>query len=396
MTNESAAPRRQARTGLRFQGRPSASPLLLAGIVGIVGLIVLGFYAWLPHATVVLHPRVETVSGALEIRADPSIQAVDLPARRVPARVAYLVVDVSEQVLTQGRLPAPAARAEGAVTFTSRQAGGALIPAGTLVMTPSGVRFATLADARVGEGAEGLVRVRIQAVEPGETGNVARLEINRIVGPLAGRLAVLNEEPTAGGGQSSTPVISEADLARARAHAAERARADGLSRLRAEGSGEDTFVLPTLDFTILDERFDRGLGELATSFTYDLRARLTATSVGREDVRRLAQQHWRPPIPGGHFLPEEQLRVWPPEVVRTEDRALVLRVPVHSVAVPRIDPERVRSVARWRSADEVRRDLVRELPLAGEPRVLIGPPWAGRALRVDVVLDLREPEGSGG
>ncbi|HUF26578.1 MAG TPA: baseplate J/gp47 family protein [Gemmatimonadaceae bacterium] len=367
--------------------------LVLALSVAAVGLAA---YLFVPRMTVILRPATESLSGTVEIVADPAASAVDVARARIPARVGFVVVEVNEPGLVQGRAEVPDAHAEGTATFSNRMGGVATIPAGTVVTTPSGARFATRTEAAIEAAAGSTVRVPIRALEPGEAGNVARLAINRIVGPLATQLAVLNEETTVGGGQGNTPVVSAADHARVRSLAAERARSEALARLRAEAREDETLVLQTLDRAVLEEELDREVGEAATSFRYRLRARFTAARIGDGDVRQVVRETWRPTVPDGFFLPEEQLQVWPPEVVRVDGGAVILRVPVRSVAARWIDPHWVREQVQWREADVARRALARALPFAAEPRVILEPRWASRAYRVEVVVDLSTVASGGG
>lgn len=367
------------------------SPLLLGAIVLLLGLAGVLVYALVPQATVVLHPMAEPVTGQVEVRADPSIVAVDVATARVPARVSYVVVDVVEQAITRGRLPSAEAKALGSVTFANRHGQAITVPADTIVMTPSGVRFRTTSDAAV----EQTARAAVEALEPGERGNVARLEIARVVGPLAAQVAVLNEEATVGGGQSSTPMIAEEDVARVRQLAAERARAEALSKLEGEVRGGESLVLQTLAYVQLDEQLDRRVGEQVSSFNYRLKARVSGSLVAPEDVEQVVRQRWRPTLPPGRYLPAAQLQVLAPEVVRVEERAVLLRVPVQSLAVEAIDADAVQERVRWRPADEARREVARTLKLAADPRVELQPRWAARALRVKVVLDLSEPKRDG-
>src|SRR5438445_151565 len=83
---------------------------------------------------------------------------------------------------------------------------------------------------------------------------------------LAGRIAVLNEEPTVGGGQSATPLVGDADLTRARAAAADRARSDALNDLRGETQADETLLTDSLDAAILEEAVDHRNGDQATTF----------------------------------------------------------------------------------------------------------------------------------
>jgi hypothetical protein len=377
---------------LRFARRPRFSAVGVALLVAAVGIAVVVGVALMPQVAVVLYPRTQIVSGSVEVRADPSASALDVSSRRAPARVSYVVVDVNEQGLTRGRLPSPEAQAVGTVTFANRQGGPAQIPTGTTVVTLSGVRFLTTADVTLGETAGSTARVAVQAVQAGETGNVDRLEINRVVGPLARQLSVLNEEPTVGGGQSSTPVIVEDDIARVRAQAADHARADAMARLQGDVHDDESLVLQTLEFSPLEEQLDRKVGDQVGSFNYRLKARVSGAVVSSGDVERIVRGAWRPDLPPGYFLPEKQLQILSPRVSRVDGRVVIMEVPVQSVAVAPVDAADVRERVRWRAPDEARRDLARSGSWAAEPRVAVNPSWFGRALRVKIALDLNEPK----
>jgi hypothetical protein len=371
-----------------------ASARAVVGGVLLCGALLLAAYLYVPKTTVILYPPTQPVAETLEVRADPAALAVDVSGRRIPARVGYVVTDVVEQSVTLGRLPDPNARAVGTVTVANRLGGAVTAPAGTMLATASGVRFTTTVDA-VFDGTVGqIIRVPVQASDPGPTGNVARLEIGRVLGPLAGRLAVLNEEPTVGGGQSSTPVIVDADVDRARAAAADRARMDALSDLRAQTGADEMLLADSLESTIVEDSLDHKVGDLATTFTYRLRARFTAARIGADDLRQVVRDGWKPAIPSGYFLPEQQLEIGAPKVKGRDKGTVVLAVPVRSLAVAWIDAQDVRARARWRDPDETRRELARTLPSAAEPRVVVQPAWAGRSLRVDVALDLNPPNGA--
>lgn len=366
-------------------------PLAIAAAVAALGVAVLLVYIYLPKATVVLYPRTQPIEDAVDLRADPAAIAVDVRGHRVPARVGYVVVDVFEQTTTLGRLPDPNARAAGTLTLANRSVEAVSVPAGSLVMSASGVRFTTTADVTLDAAVGSLARVAIRALQPGETGNLGRLEVNRIVGPLATRVAVLNEEPTVGGGQGSVAVVSAEDVARARSAAAERARVDAMSQLGAATLPDELLLTGSVDAAVVEESLDRQVGERATGFTYRLKTRVTATRIAREDLRQIVRESWQPAVPLGHFLPEQQLEIGTPNVVGVDRGVVALRVPVRTLAVQQVDPAVVAEAVRGREPDDARRALGRALPLAAEPRVSVQPPWFGRAQRVGVAIDLNPP-----
>ena len=375
------------------QGRPAATGQRAAAL-GLAGLgllvLLLAAYLFIPRAVVVLHPRTQPLAASVELHIDPDAKSVD--AGRVPARVVVSVIEVAEEVPTEGRRPAPDARATGTVTLVNRQGGATTVPSGTVVMTPSGARFATTAEASLDAAAAATARVGVQAIEPGESGNVARLEISRILGPLATRLAVLNEEPTSGGGQSASPMVTPEDRRRASRIALDRAMFDGTRALRADLKEGELLAPPTLLLEVLEEQHEGDVGAALAAVRYRARTRGAATTYSAGALERAARAVWRPSPPAGYFVPSTAPHVGAPETVRTDGRALIVRVPVQAVAVAEMDANAIRQAVRGRSPDQARRDLARVLPLEAQPRVRIEPSWMGWApWRVDVALDLNPP-----
>ena len=373
--------------------RPAATSQRAAAL-GLAGLglliLLLAAYLFVPRAVVVLHPKTQPLAATVELHVDPD--AKSLEGGRVPARVVVSVIEVAEEIATEGRRPAPEARAIGTVTLVNRQGGATTVPAGTVVMTPSGARFATTAEAVLDAATASTARVSVQATEPGESGNVARLEISRILGPLATRLAVLNEEPTAGGGQSASPMVTPQDRARASRIALDRAMFDGTRALRADLKEGELIAPPTLLLEILEEQYEGDVGAALATVRYRARTRVAATTYAAADLERAARAVWRPSAPSGFFVPATAAQVGAPETVRTDGRALIVRVPIQAVAVADMDANAIRQAVRGRSPDQARRDLARVLPLEAAPRVRIEPSWLGWApLRVDVALDLNPP-----
>ncbi|HEY3081699.1 MAG TPA: baseplate J/gp47 family protein [Chloroflexota bacterium] len=374
-----------ARRGAAVQRAAALGLVLLA-----IGLVLIGLYLFVPRAVVVLHPRTQLLVTTVELRIDPAVTPGTSPA--VPARTAVTVVEVSEEVPVEGRRPAPDARAVGTITLVNRAGGEATVPIGTVVMTPSGARFQTTAEATLGPDAGSTARVGVQALDPGEIGNVARLEISRVLGGLGTRPEVLNEEPTSGGGQSATPMVTAEDRARVRTLALDRARFDGIRALEAELGEGDRLVGETLRVALSDERLDGEVGDAATVLRYRARARISATVFAQAQVERAARAAWRPTAPVGYFVPPSEVQVDGLETVRVDGEALTVRAPLRVVAAAEMDANEIRERVRGRSPDAARRELARTLPLEGEPRVRIEPSWIGLApWRVEVVLDLNAP-----
>lgn len=368
------------------------SPAVIGGLAFLVGFGLLILYLWLPVVTVVLTPTSQLVTGEMDVRVDTNSSVVDTVRGRIPARSSRFVIELSEPNLTAGRVADNGARAQGIVLLSNRLGGDPIsVPAGTVVATVSGAKYATESDARIDGEMGARTRVPITAMMPGENGNVGRLEISRVYGALGSRVAVLNEEPTTGGGQSLTPVITVADHERARTTAQQRARTDGIRRIRDEAKTSETVLPTTFAFTTITESFDHDVGSRASAFSYRLKAEATALVISNAHVREVVKALWHPILPQNSFAPDAQLQIMSPTVISQVGSVVQLRVAIQTLAVQTIDTQKVKDRVSWRPADEARRDLSRTFKLSAEPRVTLQPRWAERAMRVNLVLDLNEP-----
>lgn len=368
------------------------SPVAIGGVVLTAGMAVLLLFLWLPVATVVLTPASQLLTGEVEMHVDPRLTIADTAGGRIPARTSRYIIELNEPILTAGRVADNGARARGIVLFSNRLGDGSVrIPAGMVVATTSGAKYATDSDVQLDSPIGAQVRVNVTALQPGDNSNVGRLDISRVYGVVGSRVSVLNEAPIAGGGQSLAPVITQADHERARAAAIQRARTDGMRRIRDEARTNETVLPTTYSFTTISEAFDHAVGTRTSAFTYRLKAEAVAQVVLNDHLRQVALAKWKPSLPANSFAPEPQLQVMSPTVIGRNGDTILLRVPLQTLAVQNVDSEQIKSLVIWRQSDELRRDLIRTLNLATEPRVTLQPRWAERAMRVNVVLDLNEP-----
>ena len=206
----------------RRQGPVIATILLLVGLVAAGGTAA---FLLLPSAEIILIPASDAV-GPLELNvtAQAGVTQPDPVNLLVPAKRFTFDVNVSETFPASGTKVTETA-ATGEVTFSSLNTGGTnTIAAGAIVRTESGIGFRTLAEVQLPPAQIGIVdsafviipstrTVAIEAVTPGESGNV---DANTIVvvpegeNPL--RTIVKNEAATGGGTHAESLVIQQSDV----------------------------------------------------------------------------------------------------------------------------------------------------------------------------------------
>lgn len=93
-----------------------------------------------------------------------------------------------------------AQRARGTLNIKGNS--GATVPAGFRVETKDGVAFRTVQNTVIGD--TGDIVAKIEAIEPGQQGNVPAMTITKIINPVAGVESVFNGFPTEGGADTES------------------------------------------------------------------------------------------------------------------------------------------------------------------------------------------------
>ncbi|MBI2941099.1 MAG: baseplate J/gp47 family protein [Chloroflexi bacterium] len=362
-------------------------------VLAVMGAGLALAFMLVPVATVRVTPLVQPVSGAVQVVADVDARAPDARALKIPARTVLVLVEGTDQLDVRAKQTGGEARARGLVTFTNRTSDPVHVPAGTIVRTGEGVGFQTTEDLDVAPQAGAIGRVPIIAQEPGPRGNIPRLRIYRIDGPIQYSLTVLNEERTVGGGSATRPVVSAADRELLQRQILGKTRREAEGRLAALARDGEVVIPESVSFVPLEADFDRAVGEEAPQLGAHLKARASGMIVNLEDLRFVARETFKPTLAEGFALSDSDVTFSPPRFVAFDpatNRTMTLEVRIEGQARARLNLERVRQYVRWQTAGEAELSLAKEFPLAESPTVKIVPAWPGRAYRVEVVVDRAE------
>ncbi len=180
------------------------------GIIACLSLLVF----FLPSAKVYLSPVSETQELNLSITANPSINTYNLSGT-VPAQQISIVVEGRDELNTTGEVKTPDEAARGEVVFINLTLQPITIPQRTIVRTLDSppIRFATTT-AEVLPGQAGATRnVAVEALNPGEEGNLPTDSLIVVEGSLGLYVSATNPEPTTGGSEriSAAPTPEDYD-----------------------------------------------------------------------------------------------------------------------------------------------------------------------------------------
>lgn len=202
----------------------------------------------LPTASITLVPATMPVGPILvTVAASVATQEVDEAAGEIPAQAVAIPLTVEGSFAATGR-EATESHARGEVVFSSaEQAFEQPISARTRVRTADGVEFQTIEEVvlRPPSGGPGAAEVRapVEAVGPGEEGNVPEGTIVIVPSLESQGISVTNPEPTSGGAREESPVITRDDYDAAATDLSNRLAGELARRLRDPGSAPEGLAL---------------------------------------------------------------------------------------------------------------------------------------------------------
>jgi len=377
------------------------------GLAVILVVIVGGFLAaeLLPSATIVLHPRSAQI-GPLEltIEAHPDATVVDAENLVIPARRITFDVAATQTFPATG-VKVIDSKATGNVTFSNFDTGGAnRIDAGSIVKTPSGVEFQTLATVTLPNATiqfpftivPSTSTVGVQAIDAGPSGNVGNNEITVIPkGENKRLLTVTNEQATSGGDSRQATEVSQADIDAATAAIQAALLADLDAQLVAgTGVPANVTTFPAThalgDATYATDPADL-VGTEVTEFSLDATAQGTVIGVDPSPIGDLARGRLTSKVTQGWTLVDASVQ---PVIGTPTVAGEVVSYPVTIAGTQIHDVDEAALIAQIKGL--ILADARNRLGAYGDVEISLWPDWVDRIpTRTDrIALTLGDPRPS--
>jgi hypothetical protein len=349
--------------------------LLLLLVVGL-GLLLI------PEAKVTLVPYREVVQATLELRADPDAEKPNLDKLTIPARILEASVEQTGEIATVSMKDAPDAPATGTVMLINQTASSMEILPGAIVRTSTGttVRFKTVTTATLPASVGGTAEAQIEALEPGPVGNVPAATINTIeTAALRGKVRVINEAPTRGGGVKQVGVVTRADMDRLKAQLLQQLQQRAFVELQTQLREQEFLPPESMTTEIMAEVYDQFLDSEADVLGLQMRILATGTAVDRANANVLAYEALKAQIPATYELQSEEITFEiDEENVRMDGRSVILDVSASAPLVIDIDRGDVRSTVTGLTVEEAEEAVVGSFTLDAPPVIVVEPDWIKR------------------
>jgi hypothetical protein len=349
----------------KFLSYPAIRVLLFT--LGVLALLSIAAML-LPAAVVFIQPEVQTQTVVIDLRAGPQFQTVNLSGA-IPARPLNVVVEGRNQLETSGLTHTPDEFATGRVVITNLSDQSIHIPTGTTVRTTDvdPVRFTTTRSGTLPAGTGEAITITVQAVLPGEAGNLSANRLVALEGTLGANLSVTNPAPTSGGTDRLLPSATQYNRDRLfdlLEDALRQTAAEELQNLILEG---DVLFTSTISRTnILEADYTPPEDIPSDELSLNLRLEYTALSASGSDLQEIASQILNASLPQGYVPLPDSLMI--------RD----ISEPVHRSGV-----------MRWRV--QASRQIQADLPSSAIIDLVLGQPPLIAGNRLSTELPLTQP-----
>lgn len=348
---------------------------LIGLVMGVVIVVLIGAVLIVPSAQVTLIPAQQNLTAEFEAIGDLDADIIGLSANTIPVQRHSVTVEGRMQTATSGRRDVPDQPATGEVVFVNLLPQEVPIPEDTIVSTSAAVpvRFRTTQEIVIPPNER--ATAPIEALNPGPSGNVGALLINRVEGPAATAVRVFNPDATRGGSVTQAQTVTAADKDQVREQLSQRLVQEGRTAL-TDRVPEGFLLIPgTVEFEPVTESFDRSVGEQADVLSLLYRLRVSGRTISEEDLDRLGRRALRQQVPSDQTLLEEGQRT---ELVAGEpinEEEIRITAASHGIVAAEIPGSRVQELARGQPVEEAEAALMERLPLAATPAIEVTPSW---------------------
>jgi hypothetical protein len=381
--------RRQREPG--WQEHPIARYSLF-GISGLAILVLVLFF--LPAAKITLQPETQSQAITLPVTASADYPTVNLVGE-LPARLQRVVVEGRASLPTTGSMLIPGEAAIGAITITNLTTQSVRVPQELIVSTLDAIpiRFFTTKAGVVSPGPGRTLTLPVQALAPGETGNLASGSVAAIEGELGLSLLVTNPYATHGGSDVAAPAPREQDRQILLRQLTTTLRASALSDLQNSLEEGDLLLSTSLELAdTLEETYAPASGLPGDQLELTLRIEYQALVVAAENLQALAV-----PVLDGS-LAEGTLAVPGTLILRhtgfsepDEQGAVTWTLNAQRSVHADISADEAIQMTVGQPTGTAAKLLASSLPLAGDPRIELSPSWWPRLpylpFRIEVITE---------
>jgi len=367
------------RPGRRYEKPPArfglGHAILGVAFVGLLLFLLYGVVAFfVPTAEVKLEPVSTQHQVTFTARANSRYRTVDEEQALIPLRSVQVIVEGRAETPATGSADVAEGYASGFVVFTNRTNEAVTIPKGTIVRSAAGgsARFRTTDEVTLPATLFATQRAAVESVEPGYV-MAGAYTINRVEGPLASRVEVMNDASIEGGGSRRVPIVTLADQETLRNKLAQELQAQAYEQMVQQLAPGEFVPASSLEVEIMSVEFDQYVNQQNDVASGNLKLVVRGSAVNEAHLRELARARLIQEAGGNVDLIEDSLQLTYSSDARVVDTWVEVDVQASAALVPTIDLNWVRREIRGRTVQQAEEWLATNLNLESAPSIAIQP-----------------------
>ena len=358
--------------------------------LGVLAIIMVSFL-FIPSATIQLNSKEEPQSLVLHVSASDSTKTVNYLGT-IPSHKKIIHSSGSQLIQISTRIVLPDKKASGFVEFTNLTSDSIQIPAGTIVtqLDNSMGRFETVNFGQVSSGVGKTLRIPIQAISAGTSGNLAANSIDSLIGDLGLKLTVNNPDPISGGTDRYEIIANENDRNNLYTILENKLRLQAFQHGQATSLAEDVLFTDSIKIDeIIRKDFIPSIDQPGNKLILRLELNYSMESVDYADLIILSTPAFSTILPQGYDEVKGSMKV--ESILNSEtfpDGTTIFDVKFSRSIKRNISATDIINIVQGISIKEAYEILIKRFGDEVTPRIEIKPSWWSRmpfiGLRIDV------------
>ena len=324
-------------------------------------------YWYLPKAEVILfvtpknlEHQFELIAGGKDLPADNLETAVSAE-KSVPTTGSKLVGD----------------KATGAVSVANNVKTARSLPAGTILTSPSGLKFVLDETITVASGSGDVFNLqpakavaKITAVQIGGDSNLSAGTVFKVGTYAENETAAKNEAAISGGTSRQAKVVAKDDVAKLRSDLTDTLKNLGRDQLTQKVSADQQLITESISLQSTSENFSHKVEEEADNVSLKLSATARGLVVSKSDLQSIVDAQVNPQIPTGYVFDTDVSQSM--TVKKADKNTVTFQVRVTAQLLPQVDTAQIAKDIAGKYPVRAK-EYLQSLPAVGQIDILISP-----------------------
>lgn len=348
---------------------PNFSTVAIISVVAFLTIVSgLGAAYWyLPKAEIILFVAPKNLEHQFELVAGGK----DLPAQSVE-----VLVSADKSLSTSGS-KILGDKATGAVTIFNALDAARTLPAGTILTSPSGLKFVldetvTVASASgfIPNIQYGKVQAQVTAAQIGGDSNLSAGTDFRIGTFSITQMSAKNDAAMSGGTSRQAKVVAKDDAAKLRADLTESLKNKAKDELSQKVSADQQLIAESISLQSVSESFDHKIDEEADKVSLKLSATARGLVVSKSGLQSIIDAQVNPQIPNGYVFDTDVTQSM--TVKKADKNTATFQVRVAARLLPQMDAVQIAKDIAGKYPDRAK-EYLQSLSSVSQIDILIQP-----------------------